>query len=127
MMQNELCRIGALIFDLKKGVELEPHEKDFGFLEEEFRRIIMDLGFVWYRKSLAWGYQLEFHKLEAIRLLEMVRQLNGLQSELAEINQQDDHLVDAYTSLVMYLTELVERIETMIGTADIAAKPCNLN
>jgi hypothetical protein len=85
------------------------------------------LGFAWYQKKLGWGYMLEFHRIEAQRLLEAVVKLDGVQTELLEVGKMNEHLYASYTELFMYLTQLIERIDQMIGPSAIACKPVNLN
>jgi hypothetical protein len=116
-----------LIFDLKRGIEFNQGKENFDFLEEKFRRISIDLGFAWHQKIEGLPYLLEFHHLEALRLTEVVVNLDNLQNELAEIDQQNVFLQQVYTELILHLTELLLRIAKMIGTSSLAAKPFNLN
>ena len=126
-MQNELCRMGMLVFDLKRRKELVPDETGFSFLEEEFRRIIVALGYEWHQKVEGWPYLLEFHRLETLRLYEAVVKLESFQMELSELGRQNDFLRELHTELMMHFSQLLTRIDKMIASTDLASKPYNLN
>jgi hypothetical protein len=126
-MENELSRIGMIVYDLRLGKGLTPHIDDFTFLEEEFRRIIMQLGSAWHQNLLGLPYLLEFHRIETLRLMEVIVKLESFQIELAQVNQQDDFLQEVHVELMLHFAQLLNRIDQMVETLCVAAKPFNLN
>ncbi|HMI03113.1 MAG TPA: hypothetical protein VK541_11560 [Pedobacter sp.] len=66
-MENQFQAIGMLIGDLRKGRNLLTE----GIVEElrdNFREILMQLGYAWYQKVEWLDYLLDFHIAEAERL-----------------------------------------------------------
>lgn len=111
-MQNELCRIGQLIFDLKRNVNFDPGQENFDFITEEFRRITLSLGVQWDKKVKGLPYLLEFHKEETVRLSDIVDELRvGAMLH----KRHNIFLESVYRQLESQLAELLSRIELMIA------------
>jgi len=66
-LENQFRAIGMLIGDLRKGRNLLT-EGIIEDLKENFREIILQLGYAWYQKVAWLDYLLEFHMAEAERL-----------------------------------------------------------
>jgi hypothetical protein len=126
-MQNELTRIGILIFDLRRGIAFEPGKSNFDFLTEEFRRITLSLGYQWSEKIPGFPYLLEFHRIEATRLMEAVYQLDGVQFALMETSLHSKFLHEVHTELIMHFADLIANIDKMTGTSNITSRPFDLN
>jgi hypothetical protein len=112
-MQNELCRIGAIIYDLKRNLKFLPSAENQGFLDNEFRRIALSLGVQWNDKAMGWEYLLEFHREEADRLSES---LDDLYVGNLLHGRRSDYMDGIYNEIQVHLVELTRRIDKM--TAD---------
>ena len=109
-MQNELCRIGAIIYDLKCNSMFLRSEENTLFLENEFKRISLSLGVQWHEKAMGWEYLLEFHMQEADRLSES---LDDLYVENLLQGRKSDYMDRIYHEIQSHLTELMTRIDKM--------------
>jgi hypothetical protein len=111
-MQNELCRIGQLIYDLRRKAYFNPGQENFDFLDQEFTRITLGLGVEWDKKSKGLPYLLEFHREEATRLSNLV---DDLIIEAAMRSQIYEFLDKVYQELNNHFIELLRRIDLMIA------------
>lgn len=125
--QNELFRIGALVYDLNLRIEIGPEASGFEFLHQEFRRITLSLGYQWYEKMPGFGYLIEFHKAEVLRLMEIVVKLENFQVELTTVGEQDGFLQDLHCELILHFTDLLKNLDKMMATPDVPSRPFNLN
>lgn len=112
-MQNDLCRIGKLVHDLGRKARVSYGKGDFDFLESEFRRIILSISWKWNEKINGYAYLLDFHKREARFLLDEVSRLDQYNTQLKGLNADSDVLTEVYTSVMLGLTELIDRIVLM--------------
>lgn len=112
-MQNELARIGQIVYDLKRGKQFDPLEENFEFLEEEFRRIVMSLGSAWYHKEMGLPYLMEFHGLEAVRFLTMLAELEAFRAGMGGMIKHDAFLCRLYASLSRYLENLISGLDKL--------------
>ncbi|WP_285054532.1 hypothetical protein [Pedobacter ginsengisoli] len=110
-MQNELCRIGQLIYDLRRKACFNPGQENFDFLDREFARITLCLGVEWDKKVSGLPYLLEFHKEETVRLSNLV---DDLIIEAALRSRVYEFLDKVYRELSNHFIELLRRIDLMI-------------
>lgn len=112
-MQNDLCRIGMLIYDLKRQISFAQGKSGFDFLETEFKRISLSISMKWNEKINGYPYLLAFHKREAEFLLTEVAKLDQYNTQLKGLNADSDFLTEIYTSIALGLSELIDRIAMM--------------
>ena len=112
-MQNELARIGQIVYDLKRGKQFDPLEENFEFLEEEFRRIVMSLGSAWYHKEMGLPYLMEFHRLEAVRFLGVLAELEAFRAGMGGTIKDDAFLRRLYGELSRYLGNFVSGLDKL--------------
>jgi hypothetical protein len=112
-MRNELCRIGAIIYDLKRNLKLLPSTENQEFLDDEFRRIALSLVARWHDKAMGWEYHLEFHMQEADRLSES---LDDLYVGNLLHGRRSDYMDKIYDEIQGHLTDLMRRIDKMTAT-----------
>lgn len=74
-MNNELGRIGAIIYDLKRNVNPLSSAQDLDFLEDEFNRIALALGAMCNERVAGLPDILEFHRAETLRFAEIIDNL----------------------------------------------------
>jgi len=113
-MNNEFARLGQLIFDLHAGKQFDlSEEENFIFLEEEYKRITIQLGGVCHYKALGWTYALDFHAAEGQRLLTKLRIVKDGDDLHGMDEFERERLTKAYKNLFMGLTELIRRIDIL--------------
>jgi len=127
-MENQFSRLGQLIFDLNNGQEFDlSDESNFGFLDEEYRRITTALSVVWQREEMSWPYLLEFHAAEGERLLQKLRLDRTYHELIMVFDQKHEKLKRVYKMLFHILTELLKRIEILRYSKDLNLGSFNVN
>jgi hypothetical protein len=108
-MKNQFQAIGMLIGDLRNGRSLltEGIVED---MQDNFREILMQLGYAWYQKLEGLDYLLDFHIAEAARLREFVGHEEGRDYPTLRI-----FLYDELTLLIIRLNMLVNGEDTDLG------------
>lgn len=112
-MQNDLCSIGMLIYDLKRKITFTTGKTNFDFLDTEFKRIALSISWKWNEKINGYPYLLAFHKREAEFLLTEVGKLDQYNMGLKGLNADGDFLTEIYTAMALGLSELIDRIGLM--------------
>ncbi len=109
-MQNELARIGAIIYDLRVNRNPDLGQENFDFLDEEFLRITGQLAAHWYEQVPGLAYLLDFHREETLRLSALVE---GLTVDNVMKHKGDFFMENLYHDLNTQLVELLRRIDLM--------------
>ncbi|RYZ51373.1 MAG: hypothetical protein EOP49_11885 [Sphingobacteriales bacterium] len=112
-MQNELASIGTLIYEMRHNRLPEPGDESFKALEGEFNRISQELGTDWLEQVPGGSYQLEFHRSEALRLLNYVEELIAYSDEMGCLIPDQKFIGRVYIDLTAHLVELVTTIDQM--------------
>ncbi len=103
-MENQFQAIGMLINDLRKGRNLLTEDL-IEDLRENFKEILLQLGYAWYRKVEWLDYLLDFHMAEAERLRTFVVHEEGreypsiravLYEEFSKLIARIDHMINGY-------------------------------
>lgn len=112
-MQNELARIGQIVYDLKRGKQFDPLEENFEFLEEEFRRMVISLGSAWYHKEMGLPYLMEFHRMEAVRFFGVLAELEAFRASMGGRIKDDAFLYRFYASLSRHLENFISGLDKL--------------
>lgn len=102
-----------LVCELKRAGAVRPGKGHFAFLEGEFERVALSLGWKCREKINGYAYLLDLHRREAEYLLGELSRMDEYNTALRGVNLDSDLLCEVYTSLMLGLSELIERIGMM--------------